>query len=103
MRGVDTKEQENQVPDTTVTQTGWEITEHRTDGCRYLRASIDNVPVWIAWELLWPVGGHKWQIHPCGISGTSFPAALVWDEPAARAWLEHEAQHALLAAKVVAA
>ncbi|MDD7812596.1 hypothetical protein PP713_08505 [Mycobacterium sp. CSUR Q5927] len=94
------------MPDTTVTDAGWTITEHeRGDGGTTMCAYVRDEPVWVAYELLEPIAGYRWQIWPFGIGGPAgdHPAALVWDAAAARTWLEHEAAHALLAAKVVAA
>ncbi|MDQ2638066.1 MAG: hypothetical protein M3Y83_14455 [Actinomycetota bacterium] len=66
-------------------------------------AYIGDDPVWVAYELLEPVGGYRWQIYPFAVRVADHPAALLWDAAAARIWLEHEAAHALLAAKVVSA
>lgn len=90
------------MPDTTVTQPGWEIREHqRDDGTTQLVASIDGEPVWVAQELIEPISGYRWNLF--SYRADAPPGVLVWSESEARAWLEHEAQNALLAAKVVAA
>ncbi len=85
----------------TLTEHGWKITEHdRGDGITMCAYVGDN-PVWVAYELLEPIGGYRWQIYPFDVRVDDHPAALVWDAAAARRWLEHEATHALLATKVV--
>jgi len=68
-------------------------------------AYIGDEPMWAASELLESVGGYRWLIWPFGAkaAGPGHPDALVRDATDARAWLEHEAAHALLAEKVVAA
>lgn len=89
------------MPNNTVTD-GIKIIEHaRDDGGRTLVAYAADQPSWVAAELAEPIGGYRWQIFP--FSPSAHLTALVWDEAAARAWLEHEAAHARLAAKVVAA
>lgn len=91
------------MPQITVTD-GWQITEHVCyDGGTRMLAYIGDDPVWVASELLEPVGGYRWRIWPYGTKVADHPDALVRDAADARAWLEHEAEHALLAAKVLAA
>lgn len=92
------------MPNTTVTQNGYEITEHvRGEDRITMCAYVDDKPVWVAYELLEPIGGYRWQIYPFNTGPGDHPAALVWDAAAARTWLQHEAAHTLLAAKVVSA
>ncbi|TDH48707.1 hypothetical protein E2F47_22690 [Mycobacterium eburneum] len=80
----------------------WEIREHtRGDGGITMCAYVGDDPVWVAYELLEPVGQYRWQIFHFRDHG--FPVALVWDAAAARKWLERMAQHELLAAKAVTA
>lgn len=89
------------MPDTTVTEQGYEIAEHvRDDGETTMVARINGEPVWVACKLLVPIGVYHWQVFPFIRRDLN---ALVLNKDAARAWLEHEAAHALLAAKVVAA
>lgn len=92
------------MPDNTVTQPGWEITEHvRDDGGTTMVAYVGDDPTWAAYELIEAVAGYRWHLYPVTRTMMDHPGALVRDKAAARAWLEHEAQNALLAAKVVAA
>ena len=89
------------MPNTTVTD-GIKIAEHvRADGRLTMVAYAGDKPVWAAWELPEPISGYRWQVYP--LSNSPVRAALVWNAETAHAWLEHEAAHALLAAKVVAA
>ncbi|MDQ2628261.1 MAG: hypothetical protein M3Y90_14860 [Actinomycetota bacterium] len=89
------------MPDTTVTQPGWEIRDYRSaDGLVGMHAFVGVHLAWAALELFTPIGEYRWQVFCC--TDFSHPPALVRDAAAARAWLEHEADHALLATKVAA-
>lgn len=92
------------MPDNTVTQPGWEITEHiRDDGGTTMCAYVGDQVAWVAYQLLTPIGHYGWQVYAVTHALIDHPAALVLNKADAVEWLEHEAQHALLAAKVLTA